>query len=65
MLPLNNITTAVGSFQTFSEIAFEFRVTPEVMLPGVVFALIVGAIGGFFPAQSAARREILSALREG
>jgi putative ABC transport system permease protein len=64
-LPLNGITTGVGSFVTFSEIAFHFRVTPAVMLPGVIFALILGAFGGVFPARSAARREILAALREG
>jgi putative ABC transport system permease protein len=64
-LPLNGITTAVGSFITFSEIAFNFRVTPAVMLPGVVFALILGALGGVFPARSAARQEILVSLREG
>ena len=64
-LPLNGITTGVGSFITFSEIAFNFRVTPAVMLPGVIFALILGAFGGVFPARSAARQEILVALREG
>src|SRR5580700_11591370 len=44
-LPLNGMTTGVGSFTTFSEIAFNFRVTPSVMLPGVIFALILGAVG--------------------
>jgi ABC-type antimicrobial peptide transport system permease subunit len=64
VLPLNNITTGVGSFITFSEIAFNFRVTPEIMLVGVVFALVMGAVGGLFPARMAARKEILVALRE-
>jgi putative ABC transport system permease protein len=64
-LPLNGMTTGVGSFTTFSEIAFNFRVTPAVMIPGVVFALILGAVGGLLPARSAARQEILVALREG
>jgi putative ABC transport system permease protein len=63
-LPLNNITTAVGSFATFSEIAFNFRVGPPAMAAGVAFALIVGALGGFFPARAAARKEIVTALRE-
>ena len=63
-LPLNGMTTAVGSFATFSEIAFNFRVTPAVMLPGVIFALVLGAAGGLLPARSAARKEILVALRE-
>ena len=64
VLPLNNITTAVGSFVTFSEIAFNFRVDGAAMMAGVAFALIVGAVGGFFPARAAARKEILTALRE-
>jgi putative ABC transport system permease protein len=64
VLPLNNITTGIGSFVTFSEIAFNFRVSPEIMLTGVVFALVMGAVGGLFPARMAARKEILVALRE-
>jgi putative ABC transport system permease protein len=64
-LPLNGMTTGVGNFATFSEIAFNFRVTPAVMMPGVIFALILGAVGGLLPARSAARQEILVALREG
>src|SRR5580693_1682757 len=42
VLPLNNITTGVGSFVTFSEIAFNFRVSPTIMAIGVAFALIMG-----------------------
>jgi ABC-type antimicrobial peptide transport system permease subunit len=64
VLPLNNITTGIGSFVTFSEISFNFRVSPEIMAVGVAFALIMGALGGFFPARSAAKTEILSALRD-
>jgi putative ABC transport system permease protein len=64
VLPLNNITTGIGSFVTFSEISFNFRVTPEVMAAGVAFALVMGALGGLFPARSAANKEILTALRD-
>ncbi|MDQ6759804.1 MAG: ABC transporter permease, partial [Acidobacteriota bacterium] len=64
VLPLNNITTGIGSFVTFSEISFNFRVTPSIMLAGLLFALFMGAIGGLFPARTAARKEILTALRE-
>jgi putative ABC transport system permease protein len=63
-LPLNGVTTGIGSFVTFSEIAFNFRVSPQSMLIGIAFALIVGAIGGFFPARNAAGKEILTALHE-
>jgi len=63
-LPINGVTTGIGSFATFSEIAFDFRVSPSTMIAGIVFALVVGAIGGLFPASNAARKEILTALRE-
>ena len=64
VLPLNNIETGIGSFITFSEIAFNFRVTPAIMAVGVTFALFMGALGGLFPARMAAKKEILTALRE-
>jgi putative ABC transport system permease protein len=62
-LPLNNFSTGIGSIVTFSEIVFQFQVTPRLMMIGVAFSLLMGAIGGFFPARSAARCEILAALR--
>lgn len=64
VLPLNNVTTGIGNFITFSETAFNFRVTPAIMAEGVLFALIMGALGGFLPARQAARKEILTALRD-
>lgn len=64
VLPLNNFTTGIGSFITFSEFTFDFRITPKIMLTGIIFALVMGALGGLFPASSAARKEILTALRE-
>jgi putative ABC transport system permease protein len=63
VLPLNNFSTGIGNFVTFSEITFEFRVTPVIMLIGIAFALVMGALGGLFPAASAARKQILAALR--
>lgn len=63
VLPLNNLTSGIGSFTTFSETTFQFRVTPGILTIGLTFALFMGAIGGFFPAASAARKEILVALR--
>jgi putative ABC transport system permease protein len=63
VMPLNGLTTAVGS-SNFSELAFDFRVTPQIMLAGIAFAVILGSVGGLFPAGSAARKEILTALRE-
>lgn len=65
VLPLNGVTTGIGNFMTFSEITFDFRVTASIMAAGVGFALLMGALGGFFPARLAAKKEILNALREG
>ncbi len=64
VLPLNNVTTGIGSFISFSEISFNFSVGPMVLLNGLLFALFMGAVGGLFPARSAANKEILTALRE-
>ncbi len=64
VLPLNDLSTGIGSFTTFSEITFQFRITPGIMMIGIVFALVMGSIGGLFPAGSAARKEILTALRQ-
>jgi len=64
VLPLNSVTTGLMSFTSFSEIAFNFRVGPEVMAIGIGFALVMGAIGGVFPARMAAKKEILVALRD-
>lgn len=64
VLPLNNVTTALGNFSTFSETSFNFRIGPQVMFVGLVFSAILGALGGILPARQAARKEILTALRE-
>jgi putative ABC transport system permease protein len=64
VLPLNGITTGIGNFMTFSETSFALRVTPSIMLTGVIFAMILGAVGGLLPARNAATKEILVALRE-
>jgi len=63
-LPLNYFRTGIGSIATFSEISFRFRVDLAAVLVGILFALAMGAVGGFFPARAAARQEILNALRE-
>ena len=60
----NGYQTATMNFQTFSQIAFAFRVTPQLLTQGLVYALIMGLIGGLFPAIRAARLPISSALRE-
>ena len=62
-LPLNGIETGTTNFQTFTEVAFAFRVTPHVMTTAVVFALILGLFGGAWPAWRAARMKPTEALR--
>jgi putative ABC transport system permease protein len=64
VLPLNGFTTGIGSDVTFSEVAFQLRITPKVVAGAMIFALIMGALGGLFPAANAARKQILTALRE-
>jgi len=63
-LPLNFVTTGVGDFASFSEIAFRFHVGAAALASGLAFAVVLGAIGGVWPARMAAKKEILSALRE-
>jgi len=62
-LPVNGISTGTANLTTFSEVVFQFRITPGLMLQGVVFAAIMGTIGGFLPARLAARTLIVRALR--
>lgn len=64
VLPLDGFTTGIGSQTTFSEVAFSFKITPGIMLSGIAFALAMGALGGLLPAASAARKQILAALRD-
>lgn len=65
VLPIHGITTGTANWQTFSEIAFAFRITPELLLWGMSFAALMGLFGGIFPARQAARQSPAAALREG
>ena len=60
----NGYQTSTMNFQTFSQLAFAFRVTPQLLVQGLSYALMMGFIGGVFPAIRAARLPIASALRE-
>lgn len=62
--PMNGFSTATGQTQSFSEIAFAFRITPGIVLTGMTFALVMGFLGGLLPALRGARLPITSALRE-
>jgi putative ABC transport system permease protein len=63
-LAFNGYQTSTMNFQTFSQVAFAFRVTPALLILGLVYALLMGLVGGLFPAIRAARLPIPSALRE-
>jgi putative ABC transport system permease protein len=60
----NGYQTSTMNFQTFSQVAFAFRVTPALLATGVFYALLIGLIGGLLPAIRAARLPIPTALRE-
>jgi putative ABC transport system permease protein len=63
MLPFNGMQTGTSNAVTFSEVVFALRITPQVALYAILFALIMGFVGGLAPAWHAARQNILSALR--
>ena len=63
-LGFNGYQTSTMNFQTFSQVAFAFAVTPSLLIQGLSYALVMGLIGGLLPAIRAARLPIPSALRE-
>jgi putative ABC transport system permease protein len=64
VLPLNGMTTQTMNFSTFSNIAFAFKITFNLLVMGVVFALAMGVLGGLLPAVRAALRPVAVSLRE-
>ena len=64
VLPLNGLTTATINWQTFSSLAFAFKITPALLVKGIIFALVMGVVGGLLPAVRAASLPVASALRE-
>jgi ABC-type antimicrobial peptide transport system permease subunit len=64
VLPLNGVTTGIGNFATFSEVAFKFHIGLRTAVTGLAFSAIMGVLGGLLPALMASRKEILAALRE-
>jgi putative ABC transport system permease protein len=63
-LPLNLVSTGTSNFVTFSEIAFNFRVTPDLIVVAFIFGGGIGFIGSLLPSMRAARLKIVDALRE-
>ena len=64
VLPLNGLTTSTMNFQTFSNVAFAFKITFDLLVMGVLFALVMGVLGGLLPAIRAAVQPVSVALRE-
>ncbi|HXG64448.1 MAG TPA: FtsX-like permease family protein, partial [Blastocatellia bacterium] len=62
-LPLNFVSTGTSNFATFSEIAFNFRVTPDLMLSALIFGSGIGLFGSLLPSFRASRFKIVDALR--
>jgi putative ABC transport system permease protein len=62
-LPINGIVTSTTNWASFSEIAFSFRITPALLLAGVIFAVVMGMLGGFFPARRASKVPVVQAIR--
>lgn len=63
-LGFDGYRAATMNWQTFSQVAFAFDVTPRLMMWATVYALVIGLVGGFFPAIRAARTPVAVALRE-
>jgi putative ABC transport system permease protein len=63
VLPVNGLTTGTINWQTFSHLAFAFRITPGLLVAGMVFALVMGLLGGLPPALRAARANVAHTLR--
>jgi putative ABC transport system permease protein len=64
VFPINGYTTSTINWQTFSNVAFAFRITPGLLAEGIIFALLMGLIGGLSPSIRASRLPVSVALRE-
>ncbi len=60
---MQSVDISTVNFQTFSELAFRFRLTPAIAMQSIAFALSMGLVGGFIPAWRAARMKIVDCLR--
>ena len=63
VLPVNGVTTGTINWQTFSHLSFAFRITPDLLALGILFALLMGVLGGLPPAIRAARSNVAATLR--
>ncbi len=64
-MPIDGFSTSFGNFITFSTMAFAFRVTPSVVVQALIFAAVMGVLGGWLPARQAMKMQVVEALRRG
>lgn len=64
-LPVHGVSTGTTNWASFSEVAFEFRISPGILAIGLLASVALGLAGGYFPARAAARRTVSEALRAG
>ncbi len=62
-LPLHGISSATANFQSFSEVLFNFRITPAIMMRGLIYSALVAVLGGYLPARRAARAKLIDIMR--
>ncbi len=62
-LPVHGVSTGTTNWSSFSEVAFEFRLTPGILATGLLTSVLLGLVGGWFPARAAARHQVSEALR--
>jgi putative ABC transport system permease protein len=62
-IPINGVVTSTTNWSSFSMIAFQFLVTPQILVEGVIFSVVMGLLGGYFPARRAARLPVAQAIR--
>lgn len=62
-LPLNFVSTGTSNWVTFSEIAFNFKVTPDLIIFALIFGGVIGLVGSLLPSIRASRFKIVDALR--
>ena len=60
----NGYEAATMNWQSFTQVAFAFAVTPALLLRGALYAAVIGFFGGLFPAIRACRMQIAAGLRE-
>ncbi|MEJ2205486.1 MAG: ABC transporter permease [Gemmatimonadota bacterium] len=63
VLPVNGLVTSTTNWSSFSEVAFAFRITPRLLVNGLIFSVVMGLVGGYLPARRAARQHVVDALR--